>query len=345
MIQMHEVPPIVQLKDVFPAPRCMLMIMVKSSASDTQFLSFSTASGVQFNLTVAVVCVFFCWQWCLVALLGSFGSQGWVNISALASTLASFIYSNKILFSVKLTSPCGSSRDSDLPVRTSVGLRRFTVLGLSSAAVVCFPSRQYWEGVWLVCIKAPACFLLCWLPLRTVEWVGVSRTRSQPCTRRFPFHFVHINRMEKQGKRERGRERSTTKAKRRERRGGGESRAQSVGVCPRPMNEIFISDAKEARLLSHFISSHISSRICLSPALLLLFTLSSSFFLFLSDIYCNSLLLISPCISPRPFPVPPFSILSELSPLVEVGQRFLFISLAFPFLPFCPWRKQEITNQ
>lgn len=61
------------------------------------------------------------------------------------------------------------------------------------------------------------------------------------------------------------------------------------------MNEIFISDAKEARLLSHFISSHISSRICLSPALLLLFTLSSSFFL--SDIYCNSLLLISPCIS------------------------------------------------
>lgn len=42
-----------------------------------------------------------------------------MNISALASTLASFIYSNKILFSVKLTSPCGSSRDSDLPVRTS----------------------------------------------------------------------------------------------------------------------------------------------------------------------------------------------------------------------------------
>lgn len=154
----------------------------------------------------------------------------------------------------------------------------------------------------------------------------MSRTRSQPCTRRFPFHFVHINRMEKQGKRERGRERSTTKAKRREQRGGGESRAQSVGVCPRPMNEIFISDAKEARMLSHFISSHISSRICLSPALLLLFTLSSSFFLFLSDIYCNSLLLISPCISPRPFPVPPFSILSELSPLVEVGQRFLFLS-------------------
>lgn len=70
-----------------------------------------------------------------------------MNISALASTLASFIYSNKILFSVKLTSPCGSSRDSDLPVRTSVGLRRFTVLGLNSAAVVCFPSRQYWEGV------------------------------------------------------------------------------------------------------------------------------------------------------------------------------------------------------
>lgn len=70
-----------------------------------------------------------------------------MNISALASTLASFIYSNKILFSVKLTSPCGSSRDLDLPVRTSVGLRRFTVLGLSSAAVVCFPSRQYWEGV------------------------------------------------------------------------------------------------------------------------------------------------------------------------------------------------------
>lgn len=55
MIQMHEVPPIVQLKDVFPAPRCM----VKSSASDTQFLSFSTASGVQFDLTVAVVCVCF----------------------------------------------------------------------------------------------------------------------------------------------------------------------------------------------------------------------------------------------------------------------------------------------
>lgn len=59
MIQMHEVPPIVQLKDVFPAPRCMLMIMVKSSASDTRFLSFSTASGVQFDLTVAVVCVCF----------------------------------------------------------------------------------------------------------------------------------------------------------------------------------------------------------------------------------------------------------------------------------------------
>lgn len=58
MIQMHEVPPIVQLKDVFPAPRCMLMIMVKSSASDAQFLSFSTASGVQFNLTVAVISVF-----------------------------------------------------------------------------------------------------------------------------------------------------------------------------------------------------------------------------------------------------------------------------------------------
>lgn len=37
----------------------MLMIMVKSSASDTQFLSFSTASGVQFDLTVAVVCVCF----------------------------------------------------------------------------------------------------------------------------------------------------------------------------------------------------------------------------------------------------------------------------------------------
>lgn len=58
MIQMHEVPPIVQLKDVFPAPRCMLMIMVKSSASDTQFLSFPTASRVQFNLTVTVVSVF-----------------------------------------------------------------------------------------------------------------------------------------------------------------------------------------------------------------------------------------------------------------------------------------------
>lgn len=78
-----------------------------------------------------------------------------MNISALASTLASFIYSNKILFSVKLTSPCGSSRDSDLPVRTSVGLRRFTVLGLSSAAVVCFPSRQYWEGV-LLALLAPS---------------------------------------------------------------------------------------------------------------------------------------------------------------------------------------------
>lgn len=167
----------------------------------------------------------------------------------------------------------------------------------------------------------------------------MSRTRSQPCTRRFPFHFVHINRMEKQGKRERGRERSATKAKRREQRGGGESRAQSVGVCPRPVNEIFISDAKEARLLSHFISSHISSRICLSPELLLLFTLSSSFFLFLSDIYCNSLLLISPCISPRPFPVPPFSILSELSPLVEVGQRFLFYLPGFSFPAFLPLEK------
>lgn len=87
MIQMHEVPPIVQLKDVFPAPRCMLMIMVKSSASDTQFLSFSTASGVQFDLTVAVVCV------CVFLLTVMFGRlTGLLRVSGMSEHISSGFY-------------------------------------------------------------------------------------------------------------------------------------------------------------------------------------------------------------------------------------------------------------
>lgn len=84
----------------------------------------------------------------------------------------------------------------------------------------------------LDCILAPERFSLCWLPLSAVEWVGVSRARSQPCTRRFSFHFVHINgkgeagqRREREGERKGGGgEVRATKTKRKEHRGKEEGR-------------------------------------------------------------------------------------------------------------------------
>lgn len=126
------------------------------------------------------------------------------------------------------------------------------------------PPLQISEGVKLVCILAPVWFSLCWLPLSTVEWVGVSRARSQPCTRRFPFHFVHINReweagqkRERQGRREKGGggEVGATKAKRKEQRGEEEGRGGHrvvVFVWGEWMKSLSLT--QETRLLSHILS-------------------------------------------------------------------------------------------
>lgn len=70
----------------------------------------------------------------------------------------------------------------------------------------------------------------------------MSGATSQPCTGRFPFHFVHINggmrSGAKEGERERVKEREkgevgATKGQEKgtEGRGGGERRAQSGAVC------------------------------------------------------------------------------------------------------------------
>lgn len=95
-----------------------------------------------------------------------------------------------------------------------------------------------------------------------------------PAPGHFSFTMFTSIGKEKQGKREREREMEKERKKERGRRGGesnkgqekgtegtggGERRAQSGGVCPRRMNEIFISDAEEMRLLSRiFLFSFIT---------------------------------------------------------------------------------------
>ncbi len=187
-------------------------------------------------------------------------------------------------------------------------------------------------------------------------WVWAELDHS-PAPGDFPFHFVHINREAEAGQkresegerkgRRRGGESNKGQEKGTEGKGGGERRAQSGGVCPRRMNEIFISDTEDTRLLSHIFSSlwfYHSLLLPLTPAgFSSLYSIPFSVFSFLSlsSLYCVSL--------PLP-PFPPslsfsFSILSELSPLVEVRELFLSICPIFLFLTPSLWRKQEIANK
>lgn len=69
----------------------------------------------------------------------------------------------------------------------------------------------------------------------------MSGATSQPCTGRFPFHFVHINggmrsgakegEREREGERKGGGGSNKGQEKGTEGRGGGERRAQSGAVC------------------------------------------------------------------------------------------------------------------
>lgn len=162
----------------------------------------------------------------------------------------------------------------------------------------------------------------------------MSRARSQPCTGRFPFHFVHINREGEAGqKREGGGESNKGQEKG---KGGGERRAQSGGVCPRRMNEIFISDGEETRLLSRIFSLTFTLLPTYTPATFPLFTLSFTTvpFLSLSSLYC---ITVSFTLSLYLFLLPfsPFSSSLNSGPLVEVREFVLSICRVLLFLNLC----------
>lgn len=207
---------------------------------------------------------------------------------------------------------------------------------------------QYSEGVKLVCILAPVWSSLCWLSLSAVEWVGVSRARSQPCTRRFPFHFVHINREGEAGqKRETGRGsgEGRREQQRPRERNRGETRRGEKGTewwRLRQMNEIFILDPEETRLLflsSHFFTSHfILFFMILLPLLFLLYFIFSR--ILLSAVLACFSHSLPAYLSPSSFPVC-ISIHSETTPLVEVRQLFLSICPVFLFVSLCLWKKNR----
>lgn len=178
-----------------------------------------------------------------------------------------------------MNSPRSSSRDPVLPLRTSVGLQRFMaacVAASCSAAGMFLPHSSS-----LVSTLAPAWSSLCWLPLSPVELGGCERSYITALHRAISLSLCsHQWGNEKRRKRERGKEREkgevgATKAKRKEQRGEEEGRGghRVVLFVRRRMNEIFISDAEEMRLLScifslwfyHSFTSSYSSSVSIPP--------------------------------------------------------------------------------
>lgn len=146
----------------------------------------------------------------------------------------------------------------------------------------------------LVSTLAPAWFSLCWLPLSPVELGGCERSYITALHQAISLSLCS-HQWGNEKRRKRGRERrkerekgevGATKAKRKEQRGEEEGRGghRVVLFVRRRMNEIFISDAEETRLLSRiislwfyhsFTSSYSSSPLSLSLHLFLLLPLFS----------------------------------------------------------------------